>query len=930
MVGKTQLEVSDFKALKMIKRNTVLRSISSKLITDPTKKGTSGREGKLKPEDGVMNNLSDKITSNIEDIRAIFQALPDTKIAMEIWSSCILSPKDGVTETLLWSVDVADTDYSAVLFNDMLSVLRDYFETDYNIYKHLKPAIEDALFKTGSYPLVIIPESSLDDIINGKSTVSSESFINTLFIKENDNYRMPSMGILGSPSKVKGQLNVKKRVGLESLILNDTVEQGRTHYDIHENMTITDNPEVLKVRRAISSTVKRGNRLRVREHYALEGFAKVEWKDQETKVTRSQPFRSNAVRREDADTAKRRYDTKVRDAVAQKLYQDRAYTPQDIINVPTGEQSSRMPETHPLVMKIPSSAIIPVHTPGDPTDIVGAFIILDEFGNPLSSSPVTDLYNESRRNTEERRNQAISIIKQMNFYNDGVLSTKDRCDNDRSLNDLAKTYASLFEEDLISRLSNGLQGGNVKISRADEVYRIMFARALTNMRTQVLYIPGDLLVYFAFDYNEYGIGKSLLEDVKNIAAMRTTLTYADLFAGIMNSIGRRKILATLDEAEIDPVKTLAEIRANYVRATAWNLPLLDQGPVDSINVLRESAIDLVVEGETPALPSTKIDVEDVRTDRARPDDDLRDQTKNIFISSLGLPPSIVDDTQETEFATTVIQSNMLLNKRTLAYQEITSTRLIRDFVTKYSLNSGGIIKLLSSVIKEHEDKLTPSQRNIGSTLPIIEDFLDRVDITLPPPDGQQLEAQKEEIENYKSIVDAVVDNLVADTVVEELLPASLKEKSSGVGEMLKSILMARYLNERDILPSLRRFISPDNAEDNTKAEIVNNFKPLLKTLTESYLEMFNLSKSIDSDKLKKLGEEDEDNDSYSSDYGEDETSSDVDDGNDDAGGDNGFSDSDFDFDIDSEGDDTDDDNSEEETEEGSDETTDDEENETGF
>ena len=77
---------------------------------------------------------------------------------MEIWVSCLLSPKDSVTESLAWSINNKNSEYSAELFNEMLTELKDYFETDYELFDILKPAIEDALFKTGSYPLVILPE----------------------------------------------------------------------------------------------------------------------------------------------------------------------------------------------------------------------------------------------------------------------------------------------------------------------------------------------------------------------------------------------------------------------------------------------------------------------------------------------------------------------------------------------------------------------------------------------------------------------------------------------------------------------------------------------------------------------------------------------------------------------------------------------------
>lgn len=857
-----QLKLSEFKRLNFTKNNEVARVISTKLIKDNKNTGTSGYNGTYVPNDGTLNTLSKQTATNIEDAANIFQTLPDIKIAMEIWSSCILTPKDGITESLIWSVDTTGTKYSSLLFGLMLEHVKSYFEEDYDIFHHLKPAVEDALFKTGSYPLVIIPESSVDDIINGRAATSNEKLIDNFYLKTKEGYKSPALGILGNPSKI-GEVN--KRVGLESIIRNSTFNQ-KTYQQIHEGMTITDNPEILKFQLAISRNKKKQLRHSLNQRYGLEAYAKVDLSLPDSNKE-GEAYHSNPKTPEEKEIADRRFDKAIKEELIQKLYKDRTYTPQKILRVHDQRRSSRMTIGHPLVMKIPSSAIIPVHVPGKPSDIVGAFIVLDEYGNPLDSSENTDLYNESRENSEGMVNSANNIIKQMNFFNDSNFNVLGGEKAGTTFNELAKSYAALFEEDLLSRFANGVYGENVVISRSDELYRIMLARACQAMRTQLLYVPGELLTYFAFDYNKFGIGKSLLEDGRMLATMRATMLYAQIYADVQNSIGRRKLSITLDESTPDPTKAAEVVRAEYLRATAFNMPLLSDSPVDAINTLREAGIDFDFTGDTPALPTSKVEVEDINTSRNKPDDEITDKIRNLHISSLGLPASIVDETQNTEFATTAMTAHSLFNKRVINYQNILNDKFLYDHITKYVLNSGRLIKELSYIIKENKVLLTQEQRAGGNALPIIEDFLDCLLVKLPMPDNTKLSNNKDDFENFKSMLDDVVDAVIPTDVLEKLLPEDENMDTDIGPSIIKNIIMRKFILDNNYCPELIDILDKNNI-DKVREEILTYLKPLATFTKQAKDELQAISGNT--------GEEedaDSSDDSYSSSSDDDSSSS---------------------------------------------------------
>lgn len=900
-MAESQIDFSKYKRLKFIKQNEIARAVSSKLIYDSRNRQLNGYDAKRRPDDGSLKAITDRTASNIEDASAIFQVLPDIKIAMDIWTSSILSPKDFISENLIWSTG-NNHDYNAQLFREMVDCLRQYFTDDYDLIGHLRPAIEDALFKTGSYPLVIVPESSVDDIINGKTIVSNESSLEKYFTKNKKNeYSFESLGFLGNPTKSKNT-EATKEFGLESYITNST-NRGVLSIEsvpIHHGVSITDNPDALKMSLLVKKMRKDAGRRHIRHRYSMEKYG-LSMEDINKEFKENKTHYSDDLVKEKGESdvinklnEKLKFDTKFQQSVVQDLYQTRAYSEQGIVTLKTGRDATRLPIGHPLVMKIPSSAIVPVHVPGDPTDIVGAFIMLDEFGNPLDSSKNVDLFSENRNkqgaSSDTQVSQARAVIKQMNFYTEGCFGNNDTQSN---LNELAKVYSSLFEQDLISRLANGIYGKNVTISHVEEVYRIMFSRALGAMRTQILYVPIELLTYFAFDYNVYGVGKSLLQDARTLAAMRASLLYADIFGSLQNSTGRRKLLITLDEDDNDPEGTINYIRNEYNRVNSFNIPLINQNPADVINQLRESNVDVVIQGDNRAIPTTAVETEDYNLNRPIPEENTQDKLKKYFATVLGMPASFLDSTEAAQFAITELNSHILFNKQVVTYQKIFAERFVWDHVSKYTLNDGTLIKRLSFIIKDNIEYLTEEQRGKSDTIEIIEDFLNALRIELPHLDSTKLEDQKKDFDTYKDLIDTTIDEMYNDDVASTFLPESLKGESSKIRGIFKAVLLNKYASDNQFLPILNQYLDIEDRDNVLKTEIKSLFEPFARMASEAILELNRISKVANSPELNKVGEEQEDT-SFSSTGSSDST------GDFGGGDDFGFNDGSLDSPIDEE------------------------------
>lgn len=862
--------------IRGMQRNPVV----SKLVLNPDKTNQlQGYEGKQILDEAIATTLSEKITRRSRDYRDIMQALPDTKLAMEIWASCIATPKDGLTESIIWTVP-NNTEYSADLYGKLVTVLKEYFEREYDLFGLLKPAIEDSLFKTGSYILAVIPESSLDDIINGKTAISKEMITNVISTETRQ-----GLGYLG---------NKQKTHSFESLIHNST----NTVYNpkIHNNLYVSDDPEILKMH-LVSNKLRKDksrNSLRQRYHHGLESVAKLDYTKQGDTDTTKLTHEENL----NITDKSKVFDPKVREETVKKLYREREYRNQPIVSVPGKSETTRLPEGKPLIYQLPSESVIPVHVPSKPDQIIGCFVILDESYYPVSRDAYNDMFDKSREESQENIAKAKSLISELDPFANDCCGDKN---GKETLNNLARVYTSLVENDLITRLASGLYGEAVELAHTDEIYRIMFHRALQAMRTQILYIPEELITYFAFDYDKNGIGISLLEDVKQLATMRAAMQSAEMYAELMNSISRRKLVITPDEADPNPMNSIEKAIQNYTRVSAFNIPLISGGITDVINTLRGSAVDVVIEGNNPLIPTMTIDVEDTELQRKVPDEALRDRTRNLMITAMGLPATAMDETQNTEFATNSLLANSLFNKRVLGYQIQIARNLLYDHVVKVSLASGDIIRVLSEVIKDNTALLTPEQRQYDSTIPIIEHFLDSLDISLPTPGNTGTESKSEDFNKYKDFVDTFIEAMYSDDLLQASLPEDLRDKTSIVREMLKSIMINDYVKANNYLPELNSIISSSNPEDTVEAKIVAILKPISEMATKSVIALDKVSKVTNDPALSEINIED----SGSDDYGSGDDNSDDNESDDEFGG----SDDDFDDGLDdnSDSDDSDDD-----------------------
>lgn len=637
-----------------------LSAIQSKLVAREESQRNQYRPPSP-PDANLLTEISLASAMDARDVENLYQLLPETELTEMILISSILSPKDMVQCELHYRIE--GDRYTSELTGQLLDVIREYFTNEHKIEESLETILSESLFTKGSCPFAILPESSIDQAINSHCRVGMESIRDGW---DTINGRLKTIGLLGDPvsrAEEKGRLRAQNQ-SLEHWMGNTQKPYTQVTTPL-KGLTIIDNYDALKI-----PAFKR----------------------------RVQEDRVNTLLRKPRVSHESRNE-------ASRYYPARQFANTPIVTIT--QKAGRKNVGHPMVMKLPHESVIPIHTPGTPEDHIAYIVMLDGNGHPLS---MTDHYDQFRQMGFSLKNmgsdqQAVSNEIQQAY----LQSFGSQCGGAISrVEELQRVYTDIVEHQIRQRLANGVYGSDVELGSDPVVYRMMLARALSRKQTQMLLIPKELLVYFAFDYNQYGVGRSLMSKAKFIASLRVILRLAETKAGIKNSVGHSKMRITLDERDPNPDATIEAILHEHVRVTNGLFPAGVTEASDLLDYLHRASYSVEIEGN-PAYPNTKVDIDDHQVSRAKPDTDLTEDLRKAHAQSLWVTPEMIDNASGPDFATTVTQNNLLFSKRVIRAQATFCNHLTR-YIATYVFNSETLMEALRNVIKNNLSQLSADER----------------------------------------------------------------------------------------------------------------------------------------------------------------------------------------------------------------------------
>lgn len=826
-------------ALSLVQSNPEHAANISKLIRDTTGGAfdISKKNSELNLNAAQMQSISESIRARTKDNEAIIQLFPDIELAIQIMVSSILSPKDMTKNELIYKT-------TEVIFpTELLAQLNDVVKTEldghYHLKDHLQFILREVLYETGAHVRLVLPESIVDEMINERSQVSLEGMVDVFDDKKN----IRNIGFLGNGFSNKdtkrthalenffaGTLtqDVKPKILMDTAALEEIdvsiikemakiAPKGFSDKDSSfclENLEVSDNFNFLK----LPEVMRVGNRQKVK---AI------------TKLHRQQKSKY-ALEAIDNKSGKMKMSVMELSSV---LYKDQSRDYEHLMVLPSGYNAKRRSVGRGLEMKIAPESVIPVFRPGNPSDHIGYFVMTDIEGNPVNrDSQNGDADGLAGLLANQSNNQNMSSLLIDKAHKNLVASNASPM-----LDNITAVYASIIENDLLERLRNGAYGMGASIANNAEIYRVMLARAIKGKMTRLIYVPVEYTSYFAVKYFPNGVGKSFMDDVKNLTSIRAILLFSKVMAQVKSSINVTKVKLKIDPMDPSPEKTIEMAQHEVAKMRQMYFPLGINSPVDLTDWIQRAGLEWEFEGH-PGIPDTGFEFSTDNFKHELPDETLEENLRKQTYMAFGIPPEMVDNGFNAEFATTAVQNNILLSKRVANIQDIFvkqltqhGCRIIRtDQVISEQLkdifreNKGLLEKSLSD---EEKTAMVENEENFYEAM--VEKYLTVLSLELPRPDVTTLETQSLAFDKYEEAVGKAIEYWISEKVANGDFTGEIGSKMDALKDMYVAIKMREWMASNNYLPELADIINSD--ED---GEPIVPVMELQKTHTESLIRSF--------------------------------------------------------------------------------------------
>ncbi|BEG72397.1 hypothetical protein [Pseudomonas phage vB_PaeM_PS119XW] len=733
--------------LRLGSKATPTNALLNLLRKDPNAIGSEAAKPRVNVNRFTLDKVSRDTSQEIVDSDSIMQLLPDLELVETVYVGSIIDPKALSDTDLTFAIDPAifDSEIAKLL----LEPVETYFKRDYKIDERLDLILRDCLFRKGASILAVLPENVLDNLINGRRQVSMETFSS---IRDRvQNTTNENLGFLGHPDK--------NNISLEGY--HDNATANRIRGD--KLLTVTDNFNILKVP-SMSQRVREMNIAR--------------------KLRGNQISMENAVH-------------KFGNAEIEQLYQNRLGGTEHTQVITAPKYMNRPSVGHPLTLPLPMESIVPVFVQGRPHEHIGYFLLVDQHGYPLSKDSTRDFYGELQSGWKGgKNNDNSSEVLRLTREAMGANTSKQ----DFEVDEIQQTYNAIIVNDLNNRLRNGMYDQEIEIGLTEEIQRIMLYRSWKAKHTQLVFIPAELLVYIAFDYNENGIGETLLSRSKIIATMRSTLLMAEAIGGMRNAVGRKRVSITLDPDDTDPEQTISNIQSNIMESAHRSFPLAAPDPTQAMDHLIRSGFDFEINTNGADYAETKVQYDDYNTNVNAGNPDLQDRLRRMHISGMGVPPEKVDPMSSPDFATSVVQNDLVMSRRVKEKQKAFCQHLskfIRVFVTHSSILRNQMYK----IIQDNVDMLTSPELKQLTVEEVVDEFITAIEVSLPAPDNTQHERQAESMDAYDRLLTMGLENYITS----ELFPdefTSIPGLSDQIMVQLKAVFKRQFMATHNILPEL--------------------------------------------------------------------------------------------------------------------------------
>lgn len=694
---------------------------------------------------------------------------PEIEQAALILVSSILSPNDLQTTKL--KIHIRHDKLTEDTKEKISNMLESYFNDTFNIGEKLDKWYKECLFKSGSQPIFILPDIKFEELRNRPISATDNNFaanigtegmvnhtvsnLNTEINKilnttvytdiHTDNYKISVEGL----KQLQKNDNTKFRDEFIHPIMDDVraiVEDDLTKaYPISDQMS-SDSRKIMMDEREkaianLSSSL---------ENTTINIITKMNDGDV-FRITENPEI----LRFHQNYSLQRKYNlTKKFNQFWDKDLTTFKSEPIAPISVEEATDGSKT-KVYPTTMILPPESVIPVCIPGDPTQHIGYFLVLDQFGHPLIAKE-EEFDNSMCGNGEGAKafNTVFGSAGQTGLF---------RLGDATRVNVVSKIYEHILDKYLKAKL-DGIGIGDMDISQYNSIIQVMFRRLMFHKKTILVFIPETNIIYYAFDYREDGTGKSKLENMDFILHLRTTFFVAKIMAMMKDAVDHRNVTVTMDDKVANPEQLLQQIKDLFIAQRSF---IFNSNPADIVRTINDNSLSVSGEG-IPGLPNFKVEHGQVSNSTQAPDDNLLDTLNTLFIDFLDVPHSALNQLSENEYSRSIVSNHLFFAKKIIQYQK--KIEPINDkFVRVYTRYSKPLRNAIAKIINKDgsETEVVSTTTNGDAAKLGIDNIINSIHTELPTPKLAPDKAQYEEINTYLQSISGLIDNLMPDDVLPD-------------------------------------------------------------------------------------------------------------------------------------------------------------------
>lgn len=781
--------------------NTIRRRIAGHIKKDPAGAALFSKlianPDKKKIDINNLNliGISQQTNSLLRNNEDILDLFPDTQLGIRILVSSILSPNDMISDKLTFtSPDIRLPSSVKMILTD---TIKTYIYSNYNVFDNLNTIIEESLVTKGAYIHAIIPEASVDDVIHQRvkeSVFSNESLVKVVDDNIKSDYEITTENFIHYTYNGKSDKYTQDDLGVN----------------------ITSNYNILNVRNIALEAMEDFNFSKLNPNLAF---------DMSTESNLDDLFK-----------------------------QPSSYNYKRIQTITTGKDASRLSLSKPLIMKLPVDSVVPIHVIGDPSKHIGYFVLLDESGNPINYNSLE--YSNEMMMQSFLQNESNNGFNKFTLVDKAKANLNQQVGKDKILNNLSDLYNSIIGSMIEKRLKLGNIWKLGEIDDVADVYRTMLTRALKHQRTNLLYLPKELVNYFAYDFRDNGTGKSLMEKNSVLYSIRAILLFTKLMAQVKNSVTNTKVTVNLDEDDPDPEKTIADITnlAMHSRRTIFPFGVVN---VKDLSQWAQS-LGFYFDFKGNGIPNMEVNFEDTSTNKTIPDTAVDEDIRKMIFMGFGIPAELMDAGIQPDFATTVVSNNILFAKYILQLQKKTN-KCLKDLVRKIMLNDGvlqakfrnTIIENMADIKKHMKSELRLKDDEVDRKLTttsvcnyIIKKYAMELEVTLPEPEVNESDSLQKALDVYKNNLETYLDMILDSNVFTDKYLGKFSNEIDGIKGLIKSMLIKKWAEENNFLPEVSEILTKD-IDDKPFIDLNDELSGFINSLAEFVVPVF---KTIDKEK----------------------------------------------------------------------------------